>query len=78
MLQSLRGKDVERTSAASLYCPDAFISPLEIEDAVTRALSEDLGRAGDVHVGRNGAGRCAGARYCDRTCGRPYRRLAGC
>lgn len=48
MLQSLRGKDVERTSAASLYCPDAFISPLEIEDAVTRALSEDLGRAGDV------------------------------
>jgi nicotinate-nucleotide pyrophosphorylase (carboxylating) len=48
MLQSLRSKDVERTRAASLYCPDAFISPLEIEDAVTRALSEDLGRAGDV------------------------------
>ncbi|ARP97718.1 carboxylating nicotinate-nucleotide diphosphorylase [Pseudorhodoplanes sinuspersici] len=48
MLQSLRGKDVERTSAASLYCPDAFISPLEIEDVVTRALAEDLGRAGDV------------------------------
>jgi nicotinate-nucleotide pyrophosphorylase (carboxylating) len=32
----------------SLFCPDAFISPLEIEDAVTRALAEDLGRAGDV------------------------------
>jgi nicotinate-nucleotide pyrophosphorylase (carboxylating) len=34
--------------SASLYCPDAFISPLEIDDAVTRALAEDLGRAGDV------------------------------
>ncbi len=34
--------------AASLCCPDAFISPLEIDDAVTRALAEDLGRAGDV------------------------------
>ena len=32
----------------SLLCPDAFISPLEIDDAVTRALAEDLGRAGDV------------------------------
>ena len=32
----------------SLYCPDAFISPLAIDDAVTRALEEDLGRAGDV------------------------------
>jgi len=32
----------------SLFCPDAFISPLEIEEAVTRALAEDLGRAGDV------------------------------
>ena len=28
--------------------PDAFLSPLVIEDAVTRALEEDLGRAGDV------------------------------
>ena len=28
--------------------PDAFISPLEIEAAVNRALEEDLGRAGDV------------------------------
>jgi nicotinate-nucleotide pyrophosphorylase (carboxylating) len=32
---------------ATLY-PDAFLSPLVIEDAVTRALEEDLGRAGDV------------------------------
>jgi len=32
----------------SLLCPDAFISPLEIDAAVARALAEDLGRAGDV------------------------------
>ena len=32
----------------SLFCADAFLSPLEIDDAVTRALAEDLGRAGDV------------------------------
>jgi nicotinate-nucleotide pyrophosphorylase (carboxylating) len=32
----------------SLLCPDAFLSPLEIEEAVTRALAEDLGRAGDI------------------------------
>ena len=32
----------------SLLCPDAFLSPLAIDDAVTRALDEDLGRAGDV------------------------------
>src|ERR1700681_69445 len=32
----------------SLFCPDAFVSPLEVEAAVTRALKEDLGRAGDV------------------------------
>ena len=31
-----------------LLHPDAFLSPLEIEAAVTRALAEDLGRAGDV------------------------------
>ena len=31
-----------------LLCPDAFLSPLEIDAAVTRALTEDLGRAGDV------------------------------
>jgi nicotinate-nucleotide pyrophosphorylase (carboxylating) len=33
---------------ASLLCPDAFLSPLEIDAVVTRALAEDLGRAGDV------------------------------
>jgi nicotinate-nucleotide pyrophosphorylase (carboxylating) len=32
---------------ATLYA-DAFLSPLVIDDAVTRALEEDLGRAGDV------------------------------
>jgi nicotinate-nucleotide pyrophosphorylase (carboxylating) len=32
----------------SLLCPDAFLSPLEIDAAVMRALEEDLGRAGDV------------------------------
>jgi nicotinate-nucleotide pyrophosphorylase (carboxylating) len=32
----------------SLLRPDAFLSPLEIEAAVTRALEEDLGRAGDI------------------------------
>jgi nicotinate-nucleotide pyrophosphorylase (carboxylating) len=33
---------------SSLICPDAFLSPLEIDAAVMRALTEDLGRAGDV------------------------------
>jgi nicotinate-nucleotide pyrophosphorylase (carboxylating) len=32
----------------SLLCPNAFLNPLEIDAAVTRALNEDLGRAGDV------------------------------
>jgi len=32
----------------SLLCPDAFVSPIELEEAVTRALKEDLGRAGDI------------------------------
>jgi len=32
----------------SLLYPDAFLSPLQIDDVVTRALAEDLGRAGDV------------------------------
>src|SRR5262244_690173 len=32
----------------SLLCPDAFLSPLAIDEAVTRAFAEDLGRAGDV------------------------------
>ena len=36
------------TNPASLLHPDAFLSPLAIEEATTRALDEDLGRAGDV------------------------------
>jgi nicotinate-nucleotide pyrophosphorylase (carboxylating) len=32
----------------SLLCPDAFLSPLEVDRIVNRTLSEDLGRAGDV------------------------------
>jgi nicotinate-nucleotide pyrophosphorylase (carboxylating) len=33
---------------ASLLHPEAFLSPLAIDEAVRRALSEDLGRAGDI------------------------------
>ena len=33
---------------SSLLQPDAFLSPLAIDEAVARALDEDLGRAGDV------------------------------
>src|SRR3954453_17477717 len=33
---------------SSLLLSDAFLSPLAIDEAVTRALDEDLGRAGDV------------------------------
>jgi len=29
-------------------CPDAFLSPFAVEEAVCRALAEDFGRAGDV------------------------------
>ena len=36
------------TNPASLLHPDAFLSPLAIDDVVNRALDEDLGRAGDV------------------------------
>jgi nicotinate-nucleotide pyrophosphorylase (carboxylating) len=32
----------------SLLYPGGFLSPLEIDEAVSRALAEDLGRAGDV------------------------------
>jgi len=31
-----------------LLHPDAFLSPLAIDEAATRALDEDLGRAGDI------------------------------
>src|ERR1700722_15518832 len=33
---------------ASLLNPEAFLSPLAIDEAVQRALNEDLGRAGDI------------------------------
>ncbi|HLG82260.1 MAG TPA: carboxylating nicotinate-nucleotide diphosphorylase [Bradyrhizobium sp.] len=36
------------TTATSLLHPDAFLSPLALDDAVARALDEDLGRAGDI------------------------------
>src|SRR5580693_5221000 len=36
------------SQTTSLLRSDAFISPLEIETAITRTLAEDLGRAGDV------------------------------
>ena len=36
------------TDAMSLFFSDGFLSPLEIDQAVTRALMEDLGRAGDI------------------------------
>ena len=36
------------TTPASLLHPEAFLSPLAIDEAVQRALDEDLGRAGDV------------------------------
>jgi nicotinate-nucleotide pyrophosphorylase (carboxylating) len=36
------------TTATSLLHPDAFLSPLAVDEAVTRALKEDLGRAGDI------------------------------
>ena len=36
------------TTPASLLHPDAFLSPLAIDEAVQRALGEDLGRAGDI------------------------------
>jgi nicotinate-nucleotide pyrophosphorylase (carboxylating) len=33
---------------SKFICPDAFISPLVMEEAIFRALDEDLGRAGDI------------------------------
>ncbi len=40
--------DLDPIMTKSLLCPHGFLSPLEIEASVTRALTEDLGRAGDV------------------------------
>jgi nicotinate-nucleotide pyrophosphorylase (carboxylating) len=36
------------TMPVSLLNPEAFLSPLAIDEAVQRALNEDLGRAGDI------------------------------
>ncbi len=36
------------TTSTSLLHPEAFLSPLAIDEAVHRALDEDLGRAGDI------------------------------
>jgi nicotinate-nucleotide pyrophosphorylase (carboxylating) len=36
------------TTPASLLHPEAFLSPLAIDQAVHRALDEDFGRAGDI------------------------------
>jgi len=36
------------TTPAALLNPEAFLSPLAIDEAVHRALDEDLGRAGDI------------------------------
>src|SRR6202166_3448422 len=36
------------TTPASFLNPNAFLSPLAIDQAVRRALDEDLGRAGDI------------------------------
>ena len=36
------------TNPTTLLDPDAFLSPLAIDEAVRRALDEDLGRAGDI------------------------------
>jgi nicotinate-nucleotide pyrophosphorylase (carboxylating) len=38
----------DMTTPTSLLNPEAFLSPLAIEEAVARALDEDLGRAGDI------------------------------
>ena len=42
------GGGEEASLIEALTYPGGFVSPLEIDDAVTRALAEDLGRAGDV------------------------------
>jgi nicotinate-nucleotide pyrophosphorylase (carboxylating) len=41
-------KATETLIEQSLLYPGGFLSPLEIDEAVTRALAEDLGRAGDI------------------------------
>src|SRR5271165_5009578 len=41
-------KETHMTTTTPLLHPDAFLSPLAIDEAVARALDEDLGRAGDI------------------------------
>ena len=41
-------RSTETLIEQSLLYPDGFLSPLDIDEAVTRALAEDLGRAGYV------------------------------
>src|ERR1043166_3113104 len=48
LARAARGPSRFRGEVKSLLAPDAFLSPLEIDAAVERALTEDLGRAGDV------------------------------
>jgi nicotinate-nucleotide pyrophosphorylase (carboxylating) len=47
-VQSSNERNLAAAEPQRLLCADAFLSPLEIDDAVARALAEDLGRAGDV------------------------------
>jgi len=55
---------------ADLFLPGAFLSPLEIEQAVRRALDEDLGRAGDITSAATiPAGKKAKARLVARKAG---------
>src|ERR1700757_5275186 len=42
------GQTSGATGSGALLRSDAFLSPLAIGAAVTRALDEDLGRAGDI------------------------------
>ena len=60
----------------SLLCPDAFLSPLEIDAVVTRALAEDLGRAGDITIDRDHPAKTRGARRRGGAQGRRDRRPA--
>src|SRR5579872_3802695 len=49
LIMDLSDRDLPNMeSPMSLFCADAFVSPLEVEAAVTHALAEDLGRAGDI------------------------------
>jgi nicotinate-nucleotide pyrophosphorylase (carboxylating) len=55
---------------ADLFLPGAVLSPLEIEQAVRRALDEDLGRAGDITSAATiPAGKKAKARLVARKAG---------